>query len=411
MPGPRQAASKGTGSACRTPGQAHRGAGRHAGAGQHRRARARRRPCGCRTTDGRSRGRAGADRRRRRGLPRHGPAGCCTASPRRWTRPPTGSRRWQLMSGRTARTSSCSTCSCRASTARAAAAHGRGRGAAEGGGGGGDGGARARPRRGIPVLSKHGRCSREHAAPGPCCEATGAGPWRMSRSARVLVVDDTPTKRYILSSWLRRAGHRVVEAAGGEEALAVLREQRPDLVDPGRTAARHQRLRGVRADQGESGDGLDPGHPGVGQRHHRGRSHRRAGARRRRLPGGADRAERVRRHGGGDAALLPGAPAGGGDGRTAGHAGRGDLADEPGRLLRAVAGRGRRGHGGHHGPPLGRAGGAGRRPDAQVTAPAPASPPSARAPLPTCWTGCAGSSWATPPEPRCSPSRPATGSR
>jgi CheY-like chemotaxis protein len=43
-------------------------------------------------------------------------------------------------------------------------------------------------------------------------------------------VDDTPTKRYVLSSWLRRAGHRVIEAAGGEEALAVLREQRPDLV-------------------------------------------------------------------------------------------------------------------------------------------------------------------------------------
>lgn len=49
-------------------------------------------------------------------------------------------------------------------------------------------------------------------------------------SACVLVVDDTPTKRYVLSSWLRRAGHRVIEAAGGEEALAVLREQRPDLV-------------------------------------------------------------------------------------------------------------------------------------------------------------------------------------
>ncbi|WP_336208861.1 fused response regulator/phosphatase [Nonomuraea sp. LPB2021202275-12-8] len=49
-------------------------------------------------------------------------------------------------------------------------------------------------------------------------------------SASVLVVDDTPTKRYILSSWLRRAGHRVIEAASGDEALAVLGEQRPDLV-------------------------------------------------------------------------------------------------------------------------------------------------------------------------------------
>jgi len=48
--------------------------------------------------------------------------------------------------------------------------------------------------------------------------------------ATVLVVDDTPTKRYILSSWLRRAGHRVVEATGGGEALFLVGEVKPDLV-------------------------------------------------------------------------------------------------------------------------------------------------------------------------------------
>ncbi|MER7205612.1 fused response regulator/phosphatase [Streptosporangium sp. NPDC000239] len=48
--------------------------------------------------------------------------------------------------------------------------------------------------------------------------------------ARVLVVDDTPTKLYILSSWLRRAGHEVLQATGGVEALAKVRELRPDLV-------------------------------------------------------------------------------------------------------------------------------------------------------------------------------------
>ncbi|MDF5755766.1 fused response regulator/phosphatase [Spongiactinospora sp. TRM90649] len=48
--------------------------------------------------------------------------------------------------------------------------------------------------------------------------------------ATVLVVDDTQTKRYILSSWLRRAGHQVVEASGGEEALTRVAELRPDLV-------------------------------------------------------------------------------------------------------------------------------------------------------------------------------------
>ncbi|GAA3445222.1 hypothetical protein Pve01_44850 [Planomonospora venezuelensis] len=46
----------------------------------------------------------------------------------------------------------------------------------------------------------------------------------------MLVVDDTPTKLYILSSWLRRAGHRVVEATGGLEALGKVGELRPDLV-------------------------------------------------------------------------------------------------------------------------------------------------------------------------------------
>ncbi|GAB3884648.1 hypothetical protein GCM10027612_18680 [Microbispora bryophytorum subsp. camponoti] len=49
-------------------------------------------------------------------------------------------------------------------------------------------------------------------------------------AATVLVVDDIPTKRYILASWLRRGGHRVVEAGGGEEALAVVGVLKPDLV-------------------------------------------------------------------------------------------------------------------------------------------------------------------------------------
>ncbi|WP_433375548.1 SpoIIE family protein phosphatase [Streptosporangium sp. CA-115845] len=51
-----------------------------------------------------------------------------------------------------------------------------------------------------------------------------------SGGATVLVVDDTPTKLYILSSWLRRSGHQVVQATGGLEALAKVRELQPDLV-------------------------------------------------------------------------------------------------------------------------------------------------------------------------------------
>ncbi|MET8046657.1 SpoIIE family protein phosphatase [Streptosporangium sp. NPDC005286] len=51
-----------------------------------------------------------------------------------------------------------------------------------------------------------------------------------SGGATVLVVDDTPTKLYILSSWLRRSGHQVVQATGGLEALTKVRELQPDLV-------------------------------------------------------------------------------------------------------------------------------------------------------------------------------------
>ncbi|MEU8266508.1 fused response regulator/phosphatase [Sphaerisporangium sp. NPDC049002] len=48
--------------------------------------------------------------------------------------------------------------------------------------------------------------------------------------ATILVVDDTPTKRYILGSWLRRAGHDVVEATCGEQALSLVAAILPDLV-------------------------------------------------------------------------------------------------------------------------------------------------------------------------------------
>ncbi|NED16286.1 fused response regulator/phosphatase [Streptomyces sp. SID9124] len=45
---------------------------------------------------------------------------------------------------------------------------------------------------------------------------------RDSAAATVLVLDDNETNRYIVGSWLRRAGHTVVEAADGTEGLALL---------------------------------------------------------------------------------------------------------------------------------------------------------------------------------------------
>ncbi|EXG82965.1 fused response regulator/phosphatase [Cryptosporangium arvum] len=49
-------------------------------------------------------------------------------------------------------------------------------------------------------------------------------------AATVLVVDDAAANRYILGTWLRRAGHRVVEAATGTEALARVDDSDVDLV-------------------------------------------------------------------------------------------------------------------------------------------------------------------------------------
>jgi DNA-binding response OmpR family regulator len=48
--------------------------------------------------------------------------------------------------------------------------------------------------------------------------------------ATILVVDDTAASRCISSSWLRRSGHRVIEAATGSEALAALVATEVDLV-------------------------------------------------------------------------------------------------------------------------------------------------------------------------------------
>jgi CheY-like chemotaxis protein len=48
--------------------------------------------------------------------------------------------------------------------------------------------------------------------------------------AAILVVDDSATKRYLLVSWLTRAGFTVHEAETGGQALALLRDLDVDLV-------------------------------------------------------------------------------------------------------------------------------------------------------------------------------------
>jgi CheY-like chemotaxis protein len=48
--------------------------------------------------------------------------------------------------------------------------------------------------------------------------------------ATVLVVDDRPLNRHLVSTVLAHYGHQTLEASDGAEALALLRRQHPDLV-------------------------------------------------------------------------------------------------------------------------------------------------------------------------------------
>jgi two-component system KDP operon response regulator KdpE len=47
---------------------------------------------------------------------------------------------------------------------------------------------------------------------------------------RVLVVEDEPEVRRVLSSCLRQSGHEAVNAATGEEAISLALRDRPDVI-------------------------------------------------------------------------------------------------------------------------------------------------------------------------------------
>ncbi|MBW3650704.1 MAG: response regulator transcription factor [Actinobacteria bacterium] len=63
----------------------------------------------------------------------------------------------------------------------------------------------------------------------PVGDESGAGP-RPDTFARVLVVDDMADTRRLVSTALTRGGFEVVQAENGQVALAMVDEQRPDLV-------------------------------------------------------------------------------------------------------------------------------------------------------------------------------------
>lgn len=48
--------------------------------------------------------------------------------------------------------------------------------------------------------------------------------------ARILVVDDEPGVCHMLDKFLNKKGHKVYTAFNGEEALAVVKEERPHIV-------------------------------------------------------------------------------------------------------------------------------------------------------------------------------------
>lgn len=52
---------------------------------------------------------------------------------------------------------------------------------------------------------------------------------RDTAPATILVIDDNDTNRYVLASWLRRAGHTIVEAGNAVEGFAQLAASVPDI--------------------------------------------------------------------------------------------------------------------------------------------------------------------------------------
>ena len=52
----------------------------------------------------------------------------------------------------------------------------------------------------------------------------------LPRGMHVLVVDDSPTERFFLAELLARKGYTVITAENGQEAIAKVKTERPNLV-------------------------------------------------------------------------------------------------------------------------------------------------------------------------------------
>ena len=116
----------------------------------------------------------------------------------------------------------------------------------------------------------------------------------MRDPARILVVDDVADNVEILRMRLSSLGYEVVVAEDGEQALARVRDDLPDLVLLDIMMPKIDGLEVVRRMKADTTPALHPGDPGHGQGHPEGRR-RRPRCRRRRLSHQADRPRRAGR--------------------------------------------------------------------------------------------------------------------
>ncbi len=50
------------------------------------------------------------------------------------------------------------------------------------------------------------------------------------RIKKILIVDDSPTERYVLNDLLTKAGYEVVSCDNGDDAIVKAKQARPDLI-------------------------------------------------------------------------------------------------------------------------------------------------------------------------------------
>jgi len=67
-------------------------------------------------------------------------------------------------------------------------------------------------------------------------------------SKRILVVEDQPDNRQIIRDMLAPTDYEIIEAEDGEQALAVIAKERPDLIPYGYSVTDHGRLHGREPD-------------------------------------------------------------------------------------------------------------------------------------------------------------------